>query len=242
MPDPRTLVAEVEANPQLPEGTDERFSGYGVMGLPFRSGHILALRRFPVTSVGPGYTSVWHRAPSGDWTFYQDAPGEQACPRYFGSRLLRAIQRQIDLRWTGPNDLSISIDGGKFLDWSVTLDSPLAIRTMNAMAGMMPKPWWRKPSVLRMMGVMASGMLGAGRMGLEGHTPNGQYFVANPLVAWNISSSRAQLEGVSLGEVGPVAEQDRLGDFWIPQRGIFAIGQAFFETFDPSRHQLKTHA
>jgi hypothetical protein len=34
-----------------------------LMGLPLASGHILAMRRFPASSVGPGYTSVWHRGP-----------------------------------------------------------------------------------------------------------------------------------------------------------------------------------
>jgi hypothetical protein len=40
----------------------ERFAGYGVMGLPFRSGHYLALRHFPASSIGPGFRAVWHRA------------------------------------------------------------------------------------------------------------------------------------------------------------------------------------
>jgi len=44
---PRDLVARLEAAPSMPPGSAERFNGYGVMGLPFRSGHILALRRPP---------------------------------------------------------------------------------------------------------------------------------------------------------------------------------------------------
>ena len=51
------------------------------MGLPFRSGHILGLRRFPASSVGPGYRTVWHRAPSGRGTVYQDQPAQLACIR-----------------------------------------------------------------------------------------------------------------------------------------------------------------
>ena len=35
--------------------------------------------------------------------------------------------------------------------------------------------------------------------------------------------------GESFGEAGGIPEQARLGDFWIPQRGLFAIGRAFFE-------------
>lgn len=55
---PRDLVAGMEARPLVPDGADDRYSGYAVYGVRFASGDILALRRFPATSVGPGYTSV----------------------------------------------------------------------------------------------------------------------------------------------------------------------------------------
>ncbi len=74
---PRSQIERLESAPQLPDGADERFSGYGVMGLPFRSGHVLALRRFPASSIGPGYTSVWHRDPDGAWTFFATASPRQ---------------------------------------------------------------------------------------------------------------------------------------------------------------------
>ncbi len=48
----------------LPPGDGERFAGFGIMGLPFASGHVLALRRF-ATSIGPSYSSVGHRSPDG---------------------------------------------------------------------------------------------------------------------------------------------------------------------------------
>ena len=70
MQSPRTLVESVERNPALPSGPEERFAGYGVMGVPFSSGYILALRHFPASSVGPGYTSVWIREPAGVWTMH----------------------------------------------------------------------------------------------------------------------------------------------------------------------------
>jgi hypothetical protein len=34
--------------------------------------------------------------------------------------------------------------------------------------------------------------------------------------------------GADLGAMGPAAEQARLRDFAIPQRGIFVVGRAFF--------------
>jgi hypothetical protein len=87
MREPARLVARVKRESELPPGTEERFSGYGIMGMPFRSGHVLGLRRFPASSIGPGYRSVWHRDPAGRWTFYEDQPAELACTRYFGAEV-----------------------------------------------------------------------------------------------------------------------------------------------------------
>ena len=68
-------------HPALPTGDDERFVGFGVMGLPFTSGHYLALRQFPATTFAPAYLSVWHRDPAGNWTFYATTPAAQElCP------------------------------------------------------------------------------------------------------------------------------------------------------------------
>jgi hypothetical protein len=242
MKSPRHLAERTEASPTLPPGTEERFSGYGVMGLPFRSGHVLALRRFAASSIGRGYTSVWHRAPTGEWTFYQDVAAEQSCPRYFGPCLRRSLERPIELRWTGPDRFSVAVDGGRAVRWDVMLASPIAIRAMNAMARAMPEGWWRTPAVLRGMGAMAGTLLGAGRVVLEGRAPSGQHFIANPLVAWTIGSSRAEIDGADVGATGPLAEQEHLGDFWIPQRGLFVIGRAMFEPLDPARHRCEVHA
>src|SRR5215210_265536 len=90
---PKALVANLEKGLRLPPGNSERFSGYGVMGLTFSSGHILGLRRFPASSVGPGYTSVWHQNSAGLWTFYQNVPPQQACSRYFGSAITEVLLR-----------------------------------------------------------------------------------------------------------------------------------------------------
>ncbi len=47
------------------------------MGLPFASGHVLAMRRFPASSIGLPYTSVWHPDPEGQSAFWQDQHAEQ---------------------------------------------------------------------------------------------------------------------------------------------------------------------
>jgi hypothetical protein len=55
---PKDLVDKLERGAELPGGSEERFVGYGVMGVPFTSGHLLAMRRFPASSLGVGYTSA----------------------------------------------------------------------------------------------------------------------------------------------------------------------------------------
>jgi hypothetical protein len=87
---------------------------------------------------------------------------------------------------------------------------------------------------------MAGPLLGVGRIGLQGHVPNGQRFVANPRVVWSVADSRAVLGEADLGPPGPVHPQAHLADFWIPQRGILALGRAYFEPFDPARHSSRT--
>ena len=65
MKTPARLASNAEAHPVLPPGSCERVSGYGVMGLPFSSGHVLGLRRWTAASIGDAFTSIWHRDPAG---------------------------------------------------------------------------------------------------------------------------------------------------------------------------------
>lgn len=225
--EPRDLAGSIERHPSLPDGAEERFSGYGVMGLPFASGHILAFRRFPASSVGPGYTSVWHRAPSGRWTFYSDVAPELACARFFGAAVDRAVVDDVALRWTGPRSFTVTV-GRARLTWDVHLAPTPRSRLLNALAGALPEPLWRDPRALGGLGAAAGRALGLGRLCLTGAAPNGQRFRATPRLVWPVDASTALLDGETLGPLDPAARQTRLGDFWIPRRGVFVIGQAFF--------------
>jgi len=42
-----------------------------------------------------------------------------------------------------------------------------------------------------------------------------------------VTSTDAVVEGQELGETGPLDDQAHLRDFYIPKRGIFAIGRVF---------------
>ncbi len=233
--EPRELAQAAERSHIPPGENGERFSGYGVMGLPFTSGHILGLRRFPASSVGAGYSSVWHRDPAGAWTFYSTVEPLLSCNRYFGEAVERFERAEIAIEWTGPRAFSVRIPAAR-LDWDVEVASTPVTRTMNAMGRLLPDAMWRQGPVLAAMSALASLTLRAGRLRLQGTAPNGQHFIANPRLIWVIPRSRATVGGTDLGPPGPAPRQATLADFRIPQRGMFVVGGALFEPFDASRH------
>ncbi len=234
-PNPHDAVKAVLADPVLPDGDDERFAGFGVMGLPFESGHYLALRQFPTASFAPAYLSVWHRDPAGAWTFYATTPAEQSCARYFSSATdNQAVQCDIDVEWVTPWWFRVTIPG--LLQWSVHMQSTFASRMLTRVAGSLPESAWTNQSMLGVIGRSAGMVLGAGDIRLAGSAPNGQHFMVAPRQVWTVSASRAVLAGVDLGPIGRLAKQARLADFRPPQRGICVIGTGHFENFDETVH------
>jgi hypothetical protein len=235
MSSPRHEIWQIETESWLPNGDAERFAGYAVMGLPFASGHVLALRRYPASSIGPGYTSVWHRDPAGHWTFYSDVDPPLACCRYFGDPLARPQQTEIALRWVGAWSLAVELPDVELI-WHLRLAETVATRCMSATWSALPSWVWGRPSLVGTMGRFAGLILGAGKLGLTGRTPNRQRFLEMPRSVWAVSHSVASIGGVDLGVPAPLSVQDRLGDFAIPQRGLYVIGRSFFEPFDDAIH------
>ena len=225
----------VERQPRLPPGEDERLSGWGVMGLPFRSGDVLATRRFTASSIGPAYTSVWYRSPQGQWTFFTDKPPERACPRYFGSELTRSVTTQVKLEWTAEDSLHIEVPEGR-ITCDIVVASAVASRVMNLVPASLPEPAWRSPRILGLMARAAGPMLRAGPLSMAGLTPNRQSFIANPRKIWMVKEARLRVGDRETDQPGPVMPQAQLGDFLIPQRGILAVGNTAFENFDAARH------
>ena len=240
MTEPREIASELEANRTLPDLHDwERLRGYAVAGVPFRSGHILAMRRFPASSFGPGYTSVWHRDPAGRWVIYHDQEPRFACPRAFGPGIDDSHTVPIELDWHGSHHFSMDIDAeGSRLHWEIRLADTSVTRVLNAAASVLPPSMRRRRIVLAAIGRMAGPLLGGGRVRLAGDVPSGQAFFADLRRVWLIDHSSAAIDGNDLGALGSLSEQARLGDFWLPQRGLFALADAFFEPHDPARHEL----
>ena len=226
MKPPAHFARRAEEHPVLPRGTCDRVSGYGVMGLPFSSGHILGLRRWTASSVGDAFTSIWHRDAAGTWTFYESVDSAIGCTRYFGAEVDRIVRGPIHLDWETPDRLHVRT-GDEAVDWTIDARSTLVTRIMSAMGVAMPLAAWRAPAVLGAMGAVAGRVLGAGKVQLTGDTSNAQRFDANPRRIWYVTASHAVVEGEDLGAPAPLAEQAHMADFYFPQRGILAVGRVF---------------
>lgn len=226
MKSPAHFARQAEEHPALPPGRGECVSGYGVMGLPFTSGHVLGLRRWTASSVGEGFTSIWHRDPVGRWTFYETVGGDAGCTRYFGAAVDRVEVGPIQLEWETSHCLRVRTADAT-VDWSIEAGATPVTRVMSAVGASMPAAAWRSPSVLAVMGAVAGPVLRVGKLQLTGRTSNAQHFDANPRRIWCVTASRAVIGGADLGPPGPLPEQARLADFSLPQRGILAIGNVF---------------
>lgn len=219
---PRDVVAQLEATPAVPPGEADRFSGYGVMGLYFPSGDVLAFRRFAASSVGPAYSSVWHRDRTGRWVFYQDSLPHLGCSRYFSAALDSSLVAPIRMVWSDAFTFTIIVGYGKTLEWSLTLAPGGRASAIARLAGWTPGWIWRHPRALRALTGAARAALGAGRLRLEGRTPNAHRFVAHPTRLWSVASSRAVIAGRDTGDAIRPREQVQLGDYWLPKAPLFA--------------------
>jgi hypothetical protein len=165
--------------------TGDRVSGFGVIGLPFASGHYLALRCFTASSFGPPYKALWHRSPAGAWTIYTNVDADHSCPRYLGPALARpAVVAPIDVRLCDETSVRVYVDDA--VDWTFAIAPTRATALMSAMGGRMPERAWGNRWVLGAMGRMAGPMLSAGRLRLTGDLPSGHRFKAAPRRVWSI--------------------------------------------------------
>jgi len=190
---PGEAATAVLEHPVIPAGDDERFVGYGVMGLPFASGHYLALRHFPAATFGAAYRSVWHRDPFGQWTFYATTPGSQSCASYFSAAPVGVVQCDIDVDWISQWSLAVRIPG--LLEWQVVMAATPATRLMSRVGQRLAEWAWTTRTVSTVMSRVAGPLLGAGRVRLSGTAPNGQRFLVAPRTLWAVTASQAAAAG-----------------------------------------------
>lgn len=220
---------------RAPWPNHEYVKGWGVFGLPFDSGHILALRVFPENDFGP-YCTLWHRDPNERWSIYVDGPRlDTACPRYYGAACEHTGYAHLGLTWTGQATLRVTMDAPS-LDWTLTASSTPLLSTLNAISAALPVATWRPRSLVRARERLASA-LGMGHMEMAGVMPSGHTGTLMPQRMYFIEDSRAVLDGVDLGRPARVQDNPKIGNVPLPARGVLAIGQAVWQILDPVEYE-----
>lgn len=209
------------------DGRSERFEGFDLLALPLSSGHVLAFRRRATSSIGPPFTSVWHRDAAGRWTFYVDVVPSRSCPRYFGPALHDVRVDTIDLVWKSGYELSLYVRAAR-LHLALRLVASTATRCVTAAAQLVPPVLWRADDALAALGRAAGRALGAGPLTLSGRAPAGHTFRLRPRAVWRVEAAAVVLDGRDLGDVVALTERVGLGDFVIPRAALFAVTSAAF--------------
>lgn len=211
------------------DSTTERFEGYSLMALPLSSGHLLAFHRFTVSSIGPPFSSVWHRDPQGRWTCYMDVVPGRGCPRYFGPAMHDVRVDTIDVVWKGRYELAVYVHAAR-LHMALRLCASPATRLVTALGRIAPAPLWRHDRSLELLGNAVGRSLGAGAVPFSGDTPAGQRFRLRPRALWRVEAAVVVQNCRDLGEVGVLTERVTLGGYVIPRRPLFTVGATEFGT------------
>jgi hypothetical protein len=233
------LAARVRDLPErrglAPWPNHEYVRGWGVFGLPFDSGHVLALRVFPDNDFAP-YRTVWHRDPAGAWSIYVHGPRlDTACPRYYGPACTRTAFARIDLAWTGPAALRVTVDEPR-LEWDLVATQTAVLAALNAVSPRLPRWTWRAGALLRARELLAEHVLRLGTIRLAGTMPSGHAGLLMPQRMYFIDASTAVLAGQDLGRPATVAPNPHIGGVPLPARGVLAIGEAAWPIRDPAEY------
>ena len=219
----------------------EHVRGYAVLELPFSSGHLLGLRVWPQSDFAP-WASVWHRTPEGEWSMFNDGPSlRTTCPRYWNPVLRRAELADIDVTWTGSNELRVEMDEPR-LEWTLSMTAPPLLRGLNAVSVALPLRSWKPAPLLRLREWMAKRFLGMGDITLSFTSPTGHEAVIMPEEIFFVDTAEATLEGRSLGEPVRLERNPTIGGVPTPARPIFTLGQAHMRITDPEEYrQAREH-
>jgi hypothetical protein len=220
---PQVVARRLESSPLPPTCEGRRLGGYGVTGVTFASGHVLALRRVAASSNDPPRTSVWHREPHRGWTVYCD-PGPEAGGAVCAPGM-RAVRDDVTLSWPGTHSLLVRVLHAR-LAWAVHLVPTVGTRLLSAVASHAPAAAWRSPLARRVAVDLGARALGVGRATLDGRSPEGRLLAIRPHCLWSVDASTGRIHGRHLGPLVLARIQDRIGDFWIPRWGLFLVGEA----------------
>ena len=213
----------------------EHVRGYAVLELPFSSDHLLGLRVWPQSDFAQ-WVSVWHRSPEGEWSMFNDGPSlETTCPRYWKPVLRRAELADIEVTWTGTNELRVEMDEPQ-LAWTMSMRASPLLRGLNAVSASLPLWSWRAGPLLRGREWIAKRILGMGEIRLSFTSPTGHEAVIMPEQIFFIDTAEAVLDGRSLGEPVRLETNPTIGNVPTPARPIFTLGQAHMRITDTEEY------
>ncbi|HSJ05259.1 MAG TPA: hypothetical protein VK936_01070 [Longimicrobiales bacterium] len=239
---PREWAAALEDRREQRAGEGERFTGYGLLGVRFASGEVLAFHRYTASSIGPPFTSIWQRSESGRWTVHTNVEPRRSFPRYFGPVLQDALMDDISVAWLGPREVSVTARHAR-IQLALRLKPSAATRLLTIAAGLLPRPAWRIPVIADALVSGAARLLRADGLVLGGRAPAGQYFRVRPRAVWLLEGAAAVINGRDPGPVAALPDEVRVGDHVIPGRGLFVSGDVAFQgcpvlPLHPSRDEL----
>lgn len=219
-----------------PWADHEYVRGYSVMVLPFSSGDLLGLRVWPQSDFG-SYVSVWHRSADGDWSIYSDGRSlETTCSRYWNPAIQHASLTNIDVTWTGPNELRVEMEEPPLV-WTMTISAPLFLKGLNAVSSKLPLWSWKLGLSRWGREWMAKRLLDMGDLRLSFTMPSGQDTVIMPEEVFFIEDSDAELDSRSLGDPVRLETNPTIGGVPLPTRPTFVLGQAHMQTTDPVEYR-----
>lgn len=202
--------------------------GFGLMSLTVESGHVLAFRRITGSSIGPPFTSVWHRHPDGRWMLYINVAPTRSYARYFGGAMDAVEQSEIDVVWKRHYELSVYVRNAR-LHLTMRLAASHATRMATAAAALVPPSLLRTDATAALVGRAAAAALGASPLTLRGGTDDGHRYLIRPRAFWRVEAAAAALGSSDLGEMIEPAEPPSFGGYILPRRPLFLVGTAEFE-------------
>lgn len=185
--------------------------GYGVPGLTFDSGALLAFARLPDRNGRPA-TWLWYRDGGGCWTTYRDGSDLHPDPSV-GRRGARpaapdasegSVTAEIRIGWGGRGALSLSLPEHR-IHWSLRLRATPRTRALTILGLVLPDAVRRAALASRLTGPLAERLLRAAESPpvVSVRSPEGRTYRIKPRRVWLVEASAAVVGGRELGALRP---------------------------------------
>lgn len=214
----------------------EHAYGYGMMVMPFSSGHLLGFRVFPQNDFAP-YKSLWHCDPDGRWSIFNDGPSlKTTCPRWWGPALKHKSVDPFSLQWTGEKQILIEMASTQ-IRWQMELSTTPLLNVLNTINAAMPRWKWMYPFMKKMHQEVAKKRLGMGSINFSFQTPSGMSACILPEEIYGAKDAKATYKGNDLGEPTNLGENPTIGKVALPKRPAFMIGHAYARIKDINEYR-----